>query len=78
MFKYPCSYTIYSPAFDGLPAPVHDYVLHRLWEVLTGKDASPEFAHLSAADRRAILEILRDTKKGLPREWQTPSQTHLG
>jgi hypothetical protein len=27
------------------------------------------FSHLSAGDRQAILEILRDTKKDLPEYW---------
>src|SRR5262249_46743514 len=40
LFVYPCSYLIYSTAFDALPAPVKDYVLRRLWEVLSGKDTS--------------------------------------
>jgi hypothetical protein len=70
LFKYPCSYLIYSAAFDALPGPVKEYVLQRLWEVLSGKDASPDFAHLSAEDRRAILEILRATKPGLPDSWR--------
>jgi hypothetical protein len=72
LFQYPCSYLIYSPAFDALPAPVKDYVFRRLWDVLTGEDTSKEFAHLSTADRRAILEILLDTKAGLPRSWAGP------
>lgn len=70
MFAYPCSYVIYTEAFDALPAPVKDYVLRRLWEVLSGKDASKEFAHLSAEDRRAVLEILRATKPNLPDYWK--------
>ena len=65
MFKYPCSYLIYSPPFDALPAPVKQYVTRRLHEVLTGEDDSPEFANLSAIDRQAILEILQETKPGL-------------
>ncbi|HTU91524.1 MAG TPA: hypothetical protein VMF69_15685 [Gemmataceae bacterium] len=65
LFAYPCSYVIYSEAFDSLPPPVMDYVLRRLWETLSGKDTSKEFAHLSAADRRAILEILCATKKSV-------------
>jgi len=69
LFKYPCSYLIYSPAFDALPAEVKDYVLQRLGKVLTGKDMSAAFKHLSAADRRAILEILRDTRPDLPASW---------
>ena len=59
LFRYPYSYLIYSAAFDALPGPVKDYVFQRLWDVLSGKDTSKEFAHLSVADRRAILEILR-------------------
>lgn len=62
LFKYPLSYLIYSESFDALPAPVKTYVFSRLRDVLSGKDTSPEFAHLSADDRTAILEILRDTK----------------
>jgi hypothetical protein len=34
----------------------------RLQAVLTGADTSDTFQHLSAADRAAILDILRDTK----------------
>jgi hypothetical protein len=70
LFAYPCSYVIYTEAFDSLPAPVKDYVLRRLWEVLSGKDTSKEFAHLSAADRQAVLEILRATKPNLPDYWK--------
>ncbi|MCA9091508.1 MAG: hypothetical protein KDA90_23080, partial [Planctomycetaceae bacterium] len=70
MFKYPCSYLIYSDAFIQLPDDVRDYTLHRLHEVLTGADTSEEFAHLSAADRQAIREILMDTLPGLPEEWR--------
>jgi hypothetical protein len=70
VFTYPCSYLIYSSAFDGLPDQVKDHVLLRLWEVLSGKDNGKEFAHLSADDRRAILEILLDTKANLPEYWR--------
>ncbi len=69
MFKYPCSYLIYSDAFDKLPQQSRDYVLERLWDVLSGKDESEKFAHLSNTDRQAILEILRDTKSNLPGYW---------
>jgi len=66
LFKYPCSYLIYSAGFNTLPEQVKGRIYRRLWEVLTGRDNSDDFAHLSADDRRAILEILRDTKDGLP------------
>jgi hypothetical protein len=70
LFKYPCSYVIYSAAFDALPKEVKDYVWRRLWDVLSGQDAGKDFAHLSAADRRAIREIVRDTKPQRPDYWR--------
>jgi hypothetical protein len=70
IFRYPCSYLIYSKAFDALPEVALDRVYRRLWEVLSGRDASAAFAHLSADDRTAILEILRDTRPGLPDYWE--------
>jgi hypothetical protein len=69
LFKYPCSYLIYSESFDTLPDAVKEYVLGRIHDVLTGKETSKDFAHLSATDRTAILEILRATKPNLPKDW---------
>jgi hypothetical protein len=66
MFRYPCSYMIYTEAFDALPAEAKTAVYARLWDVLSGKESGPRYKVLTAADRRAIVEILRDTKKGLP------------
>lgn len=69
IFQYPCSYLIYSAAFDGLPAELKEIVYRKLHDVLTGKDQSPMYKHLSKDDRQAILEILRDTKTDLPAAW---------
>src|SRR5262245_58946187 len=62
LFKYPCSYLIYSKAFDAMPAEVKSYVYGRMQEVLAGRDYSHEFDHLTADDREAIREILLATK----------------
>jgi hypothetical protein len=70
IFRYPCSYLIYSDSFDALPEPAKGYVYRRLLEVLSGKDQSLDFARLTTADRSAILEILLATKQGLPQEWR--------
>jgi hypothetical protein len=70
IFKFPCSYMIYSEAFDGLPEQARSRVYQRLWEVLTGRDQSAAFAHLTANDRRAILQILGETKRDLPEYWR--------
>jgi hypothetical protein len=71
LFKYPCSYLIYSKSFDALHPEMRDYVLTRLLKILTGEDPDPTFAHLTPEDRQAILEILRDTKPNLPEAWRT-------
>jgi hypothetical protein len=70
LFRYPCSYMIYTPAFDGLPARAKDAVYARLWEVLSGREKAPRYKTLTLADRQAIVEILRDTKPGLPAFFQ--------
>ncbi len=70
LFRYPLSYMIYSPAFDGMPAEVRGRVYQRLYEILSGKDQSKPFAALSAGERHATLEIVRDTKSNLPAFWK--------
>jgi len=37
-------------------------VYRRFWEVLSGKDTSNAFSHLSIDDRKILLEILQETK----------------
>jgi hypothetical protein len=70
IFRYPCSYLIYSASFDALPEPAKGYVYHRLLQILTGQEKSGDFSRLSEEDRRATLEILLATKPGLPAEWE--------
>jgi hypothetical protein len=70
LFRYPCSYLIYSESFDKLPPGVSDYVMRRLFDILTGKDGDKSFAHLTAQDRKNILEIVRATKQNLPAYWK--------
>jgi hypothetical protein len=70
LFKYPCSYLIYSQSFEKMPKPIQDYVYQQMHDVLTNRHDGGGFGHLSAGDRQAILEILRDTKKDLPAYWQ--------
>ena len=64
IFRYPCSFLIYSESFNKLPLPMLNYVEERLIQVLQGKDHSGEFVHLSPRDRAIILEILVQTKAG--------------
>jgi len=75
LFRLPMSYMVYSDLFDGLPAPIRERVYRHLYDVLAGTDLDPKYAGLSSADRKAIVEILVETKDGLPAYW-TPHPTH--
>ena len=66
LLRYPCSYMIYSDAFDGLSAEAHDAVYRHMYAVLSGAEQTPRYSRLSPADRRAIIDILRETKRDLP------------
>jgi hypothetical protein len=70
LFRYPLSYMIYSAAFDAMPDLVRERVYQRLYDVLNGKDQSEKYARLNPEDRKAILEIVRDTKPNLPAYWK--------
>jgi len=71
MFRYPLSYFIYGENFDNLPGVAKDALYRRLYEILSGKETGLRYARLSVADRRAILEILRETKPNLPAYYLT-------
>jgi hypothetical protein len=70
LFRYPCSYLIYSRAFDSLPGEMKEYVYQRLWEILSGQGTGKDDHYLAAPDRHAILEILQETQPGLPKSWK--------
>ena len=58
LMRYPCSYMIYSDAFDALPGETKAAVYRRIWQVLAERATTEE--------RAAVVEILRETKPGLP------------
>jgi hypothetical protein len=66
LFQYPCSYMIYTEAFDALPGATRAFVYEQMWSILSGTAKDGDYSRLSPADRRAIVEILRETKKDLP------------
>ncbi len=69
LFKHRCSFMIYSRAFAALPPVMKDLVYRRLWNVLTANELPEKFAHLGTKERTQIVEILRETKDGLPDYW---------
>ena len=75
LFRYPCSYLIYSSSFNALPGPMAKYVRGRVLSILRGenKAANDRFTHLSQEDRKAILEILEESKP----DWSISTDSRL-
>ncbi len=65
LMRYPCSYMVYSAAFGGLPADAKTAVYVRMWDILSGGDTREKYRGM-AADRQAIVDILRETIHDLP------------
>ena len=55
LFRYPCSYLIYSEAFDALPPLALEEVYGQLWQALNGQSQNKALAALPMADRQAVL-----------------------
>ena len=72
LMRYPLSYMIYSPLFEGLPVTARDAVYRRLWQILSGAELGPRYQHLTLVDRRAIVEILKDTRTDIPPYFSLP------
>ena len=70
LFRYPASYMIYSEGFDSLPAQARTAVYERMWQVLSGEETGARYARLRLRDRQNVVEILRQTKPGLPPYFQ--------
>jgi hypothetical protein len=66
MLRYPCSFMIYSEAFNALPQSIKNAVYRRMLDDLSAHDAHTSHIKMTAADRGAVLEILRDTKPDFP------------
>jgi hypothetical protein len=66
LLTYPCSCRIYLEAFDKRPDVAKSAVDARLWDVLSGNETNKVYDRIAPQDRDAIIEILRDTKPGLP------------
>jgi hypothetical protein len=42
-----------------------------MWQILSGAEKGSRYTRFSLADRQAIVQILRDTKPGLPSYFQS-------
>lgn len=61
LFKYRCSYMVYSEAFQQLPAPVKRRVISGLKEVLESPTADDDYPAMKLTERRRTADILRET-----------------
>ncbi len=66
LFKHRCSYMIYTPGFLEMPPEFLERVWKGMDTVLQPTGGPAEFSYLSASEKQAIRQILRETVEGLP------------
>lgn len=66
MFRYPCSYMIYSTSFTALQPSLRNEIYAQLQQVLTGQSQAEEYQHLDEQTRQDTLTILRQTLADFP------------
>lgn len=68
LFRYPLSYAIYSPAIDAMLPAVREEIYRQLYNRLAAAPAQGRRLHDEV--RRAAIEIVLDTRSGLPDFWR--------
>ena len=68
MFKHRCSYMIYTPQWQKMPAIIKTKVYAGMKGALSGKNR--DYAYLPADERLGIVAILRETLPDLPADWR--------
>jgi hypothetical protein len=61
IFRYRCSYMIYTEAFRSLPTLILERFTERLLRALSEDSSSEEFSYLPKDEKQSILRILTDT-----------------
>jgi hypothetical protein len=69
LFKYRCSFMIYSLTFKHLTPPLKDTVMQRLDVILQGQDITGRYEHLGSSERAHIRAILAETLPEAPAHW---------
>lgn len=70
MFKYRCSFMLYTDTWKHAPKELKNRVYFRMAEGLRDTQPNPALAHLPVEERRSIREILKDTMTDLPAWWR--------
>ncbi len=74
LFKYRCSYLIYSEAFTSLPEEIKSIIYRKLHSILTNPQSHPEYLYLGSSERKRIYQILSGTITDLPDYWKEPEE----
>ena len=61
LFKYRCSYMIYSKSFSAFPEILKNSVLNRIKEIMTSESPQLGYEYLEVEEKRAIFDILSGT-----------------
>ena len=69
IFKYRCSYVIYSDVFRSLPELVKSEVFRLLHTGLKARNGTGLTGHLSTSERARIFRILGETHPDIPEYW---------
>ena len=69
LFRFRCSYMLYSRAFKQMPQVLKAEVYRQLHEALANEHPPSAAAHLARQEREDIAAILRDTVDDLPAYW---------
>jgi hypothetical protein len=67
IFKHRCSYMIHSSVFQGMPQEMKQRVYRRLGQALSEGRPDPGYAYLPVEEKRAIVQILKDTVPDITR-----------
>jgi len=61
LFKYRCSYMIYSPTFQGLPPEYKTQIYRSLGKALSTNSPDPDYSYLPPREKETIRELLKTT-----------------
>ena len=64
IFKYSCSYMIYSKSFVSLPDVLKSAVFKRIKDILNNRIKTKEYDYISSETKKELLEILNETVPG--------------
>ncbi len=70
LFKYRCSYMVYSLTFSSLMPQLKQSVMKALTDALNSQDPASRYSYIGESERRHIKRILGETLQGAPAEWR--------